>query len=99
MNHLHALGADTWELPQHAHVVVHDATEGEELLTIYDCGAAQKPPSAQVTGNLVRIEATYDHLPQPNGYIAKLREPATLERQSDDHWVIRAHNTQLLSDS
>lgn len=94
MNHLAPIGDDEWELPVHAHVVVHDATEGDELLTIYDCGAAQKPPTAQLIGNLVRVDAAYEHVPQPNGYIVKLQEAATLERQASDHWVIRAAANQ-----
>lgn len=89
MNHLAVAGEDEWELPHHAHVIVHEASD-HGLLTIYDCGAAQKPPTAQLTGHLVRVDAEYEHVPQPNGYIAKLREPATLERQADDHWVIRS---------
>ncbi|MHB9286461.1 hypothetical protein ACKVMT_05420 [Halobacteriales archaeon Cl-PHB] len=90
MNHLPVAGDDTWHLPQHAHVIVHETDEGAELLTIYDCGAAQKPPSAQLIGNLVRVDATHELVHQPTGYIAKLRERATLERQDADHWVIRA---------
>jgi hypothetical protein len=77
-------------LPPHAHVIVHERSDDEGLLTIYDCGAAQKPPSAQLMGNLVRIDAEYEHVPQPDGYIAKLREAATLEAQGEDHWVIRS---------
>lgn len=89
MNHLASVGEAEWHLPQHAHVVVHE-TDGSGLLTIYDCGAAQKPPSAQLIGNLVRVEAAHERLTQPSGYIVKLREESTLERQADDHWVIRA---------
>jgi hypothetical protein len=90
MNHLSALGEDEWRLPQHAHVIVHEAPDGNELVTIYDCGAAGKPPSAQVIGNLVRVDADHELLGQPTGYIAKLREAAKLEQQDEDHWVIRA---------
>lgn len=89
MNHLATVGENEWQLPRHAHVIVHEVDD-RGLLTIYDCGAVQKPPSAQVIGTLVRVDANYEHVPQPTGYIAKLREPATLERQADDHWVIRA---------
>ena len=89
MNHLAVVGENEWELPNHAHVVVHDE-DGRALLTIYDCGAAQKPPTAQVTGRLVRVDAEYEHVPQPTGYIAKLREPSILERQGENHWVIRS---------
>lgn len=90
MNHLAGLGEDEWQLPPHAHVIVHEASDGGELVTIYDCGAAQKPPSAQIIGNLVRVDADHKLRSQPTGYIAKLREPAKLERQDEDHWVIRA---------
>lgn len=89
MNHLATAGANEWYLPQHAHVIVHEADDGDELVTIYDCGAAQKPPSAQFIGNLVRVDAEHERLMQPTGYIVKLRQEATLERQADDHWVIR----------
>ena len=88
MNHLATAGENEWQLPQHAHVIVHEA-DGGELITIYDCGAAQKPPSAQVIGSLVRVDANHEQLAQPNGYIVKLREEATLERQAANHWVIR----------
>lgn len=90
MNHLVSAGADEWRLPRHAHLVVYDHHAGRELLTIYDCGAAQKPPSAQLVGHLVRVDADHRQLRQPDGYILTLREPATLERQADDHWVVRA---------
>ena len=90
MNHLAVAGDRTWHLPPHAHVIVHETSDGNEFITIYDCGAAQKPPSAQLIGNLVRVDADHELLDQPTGYIAKLREASTLEQQGDDHWVIRA---------
>ena len=90
MNHLAVAGDATWHLPRHAHVIVHETSDGNEFLTIYDCGAAQKPPSAQLIGNLVRVDADHELLDQPTGYIAKLREESVLERQDADHWVIRA---------
>jgi hypothetical protein len=90
MNHLAVLSEDEWELPPHAHVIVHETSDGNELVTIYDCGAAQKPPSAQLIGNLVRVDADHELQSQPTGYIAKLREKSKLERQDKDHWVIRA---------
>jgi len=89
MNRLPTVDGDTWRLPQHAHVIVHETADGNELLTIYDCGAAQKPPSAQLIGNLVRVRVDHETLQQPTGYIAKLREPAVLERQDEAHWLIR----------
>jgi len=88
MNRLPEAGTDAWRLPRHAHVVVGEVGDGDELLTIYDCGAAQKPPSAQLTGNLVRVRVDHETVHQPTGYIAKLRAPAVLERQDDDHWLI-----------
>lgn len=90
MNNLAVAGEEEWLLPPHAHVIVHEASNGNELLTIYDCGAAQKPPSAQLIGNLVRVAAEHELLTQPNGYIVKLRERARLERQAENHWVIRS---------
>jgi len=85
----HRDAAGRFHLPRHAHVVVYDERE-RELITIYDCGAAQKPPSAQLLGNLVRIDASHDLEQSPTGYTAGLREEAVLERQAEDHWVIRA---------
>jgi len=67
-----------------------DDERERELITIYDCGAAQKPLSAQLLGNLVRIDASHDLESAPTGYTASLREEAVLERQDQDHWVIRA---------
>lgn len=90
MNTLAPAGENRWKLPRHAHVIVHEASSGGELLTIYDCGAAQKPPAAQLLGNLVNVEADHEMLAQPNGYIVKLREPSRLERQADNHWVVRS---------
>ncbi|MFW5919799.1 MAG: hypothetical protein ACOCSF_06355 [Halanaeroarchaeum sp.] len=89
MNHLERLDEDRWRLPRHAHIVLYEARDGNELLTIYDSGAAQKPPTAQLIGNLVRVGADHELVYQPNGYISKLREPAVLEAQADRHWVVR----------
>ena len=89
MNRLAVAGDAAWRLAPHAHVIVHETSDGNEFITIYDCGAAQKPPSAQLIGNLVRIDADHDLLDQPTGYIAKLREEAVLVRQDDDHWIVR----------
>ena len=90
MNKLAVAGEDAWHLPRHAHVIVHETGDGNEFLTIYRCGAAQEPPAAQVIGNLIRVDAAHEMIRQPTGYIAKLRERATLTRVDDDHWVIRA---------
>ena len=91
MNHLPRAGEDSWQLPRHAHVVVHERDD-DGLLTIYDCGAAQNPPSAQIVGRLVRVDAAHERRHQPTGYTISMREPATLERQPDRCWVIRARN-------
>jgi len=90
MNHLAAADETRWRLPQHAHVIVHETDDGNELITVYECGAAQKPPEAQLIGNLVRVDADHELLAQPTGYIAKLREESVIERQDDAHWVIRS---------
>ena len=45
MNHLSVLGEDEWRLPPHAHVIVHEARDGDELLTIYDGGFWAAPQS------------------------------------------------------
>ncbi|WP_435177916.1 hypothetical protein [Halorussus sp. AFM4] len=89
MNTLAPAGEDRWRLPRHAHVVVYDERE-TELLTIYDCGAAQKPPSARVLGNLVRVRADHELERTATGYIVRMREASVLERQDDDHWLIVA---------
>lgn len=90
MNHLRTAGERAWHLPQHAHIVVHERdAAGDGLLTIYDCGAAQKPPSAQLVGTLGRVEADHERRPQPTGYILSLHEPATLKKQPDRHWLVR----------
>lgn len=103
MNTLAPASENQWKLPAHAHVVVREPrpenprsdreTRGG-LLTIYDCGAAQKPPAAQLLGTLVTVEAEHELLEQPTGYILKLRERSLLERQADNHWVIRAHERE-----
>lgn len=89
MNRLAPLAGqtDTWHLPRHAHVVVYDQRK-RELITIYDCGAAQKPPSAQLLGSLVRIKADHERHHTPIGYTVSMREPGTLQKQGADHYVI-----------
>ena len=84
MNTLPPAGDDAWRLPRHAHVVVYRAEAGEDLLTIYDCGAAQKPPSAQVTGYLRGVAADCETERTPTGSVVRLREPALLIRDGDD---------------
>lgn len=90
MNRLASAGEDSWHLPRHAHVIVYETRDGGEYLTVYDCGAAQKPPSAQVIGNLVRVDADHETERQPTGYIVKMREESRLVKQDEEHFVIRA---------
>lgn len=90
MNKLATAGDGRWELAPHAYIIVYEAPAGDELITIYDCGAAQKPPSAQFIGHLVRVDAACDVQQTQTGYIVRMFESARLEEQGDDHWVIRA---------
>ncbi|MHB9288815.1 hypothetical protein ACKVMT_17440 [Halobacteriales archaeon Cl-PHB] len=60
LNHLAIAGDDAWHLPQHAHVIVYKPSDGGELITIYDYVTSQKPPSAQIIGNLVRVDAAQE---------------------------------------
>ncbi|ADD06195.1 uncharacterized protein Nmag_2636 [Natrialba magadii ATCC 43099] len=64
-------------------------SDSRGLLTIYDCGAAQQPPSAQLLGTLESVDASAVVEPQPTGRIVKLREEAVLERQPADRYQIR----------
>lgn len=90
MIHLEPIGDGRWRLPRHAHVVVYEATDGGELVTIYDCGAAQKPPSVREVGNLVRVDAAHELRRTPTGYVVRMQEPSALVEQDDDHFVVRA---------
>lgn len=81
-------GEDRWSLARHARVIVYEADAGDELVTVYDCGAAQKPPSAQFIGNLVRIRAPHRLEHTPTGYVVTLTAGGTLVRQGEDHYVI-----------
>lgn len=87
MNHLARVDDERYVLPRHAHIVVFDHRE-RELLTIYDCGVAQKPPSAQLLGNLGRIDVAHEHERTVTGYTVSLREPAILEDLGEDHYRI-----------
>ncbi|APW97172.1 hypothetical protein CHINAEXTREME_05035 [Halobiforma lacisalsi AJ5] len=94
MNHLPPLDDGEWRLPNHAHVVVYDREcedeDGERgLLTIYDCGAAQKPPRAQLLGTLEGVDAEAEFESTPTGKIVKLREAATLSEGEPDRFRIR----------
>ncbi len=90
MNHLARLGDERYLLPNHAHIIVYDGND-RELLTVYDCGAAQKPPSAQFLGTLGRISCQHrlDHT--QTGYVVKLDEQAVLEQQKPDDYRIISH--------
>lgn len=88
MNRLPQVDGDRWRLARHAHIVVFEAGDGRELLTVYDCGAAQKPPSAQVRGHLVNVRADADLDRTTTGYRVRLREPADLLEQTPGDYVI-----------
>ena len=81
-------GESRWRLARHARIIVYEAEAGDELITVYDCGAAQKPPSAQFIGNLVRVRAPHELEHSPTGYVATLKEGGTLVEQGDDHYVV-----------
>jgi hypothetical protein len=95
-----ASSAGAYLLPQHAHIVVYerDADRGEDpgdddrasqLVTIYDCGAAQKPPSAQLLGELGSVRAACETTQNPTGYVVSMREPSVLVDEGDGHYVVR----------
>ncbi|MXR42350.1 hypothetical protein GRX01_13505 [Halobaculum sp. WSA2] len=83
-------GENRWRLATHARVIVYETEDGNELLTVYDCGAAQKPPSAQLIGNLVRVNAEHELERGPTGYAVSMRESADLVKQDEHHYVIEA---------
>ena len=90
MNHLVPAAEDRWHLPKHAHLVVYEREASDRgLLTIYDCGAAQKPPSAQLLGTLESVDVRAEIERNPTGRVVKLRERAILERASGDRFHIR----------
>ncbi|MFA9425539.1 hypothetical protein [Natronorubrum sp. A-ect3] len=89
MNHLFQTDDASWRLPNHAHVVVYEREDSDRgLLTIYDCGAAQKPPKAQLLGTLESVDAPAKVESQPTGKIVKLRADATLEEAAPDQFRI-----------
>jgi hypothetical protein len=89
VNTLFQTGDDRWHLPRHAHIVVYERDEGG-LLTIYDCGAAQKPPSAQLLGTLVAVEPRAEITANPTGRVVRMREESTLVAEADDRYRITA---------
>lgn len=88
MNKLPAVGTDRWQLDRHAHIVVFDEPADTDLLTIYDCGAAQKPPSAQIRGNLVNVRTEARIESTPTGYTVRLEETGVLIEQTPNHYVV-----------
>lgn len=60
-----------------------------QLVTVYDCGAAQKPPSAQLLGELGSVRAACEIAENPTGYVCSMREPAVLVDEGDGHFVVR----------
>ena len=111
MNHLPPRTEDTWALPRHAHVVVYeredestddgpdadpDGRDADGLLTIYDCGAAQSPPSAQLLGTLEAVDVDAESTAQPDGRIVSLREEAMLELVGDRRYRIVERPEHLL---
>lgn len=81
-------GEDRWTLARHARIIVYEAEAGDQLVTIYDCGVAQRPPVAQFIGNLVRVRTPHDAERTPTGYVVSLSEGGTLIRQDEDHYVV-----------
>ncbi|WP_247729218.1 hypothetical protein [Halovivax limisalsi] len=89
MNRLAPAGEGRWELPRHAHLVVSERLE-RGLLTIYDCAAAQQPPTATLLGTLERVDADAETRPNPTGRVVSLREPATLVATGADRYAIES---------
>lgn len=88
VNKLPRVDEGCWQLEPHAHIVVFDEPPDDELLTVYDCGAAQKPPSAQLRGNLVNVRARAQIDQTTTGYTVALRENASLVEQTPDRYVV-----------
>jgi len=93
MNRLVRAGDQRWRLPRHAHIVVYDRGD-DGLLTIYDCGAAQKPPSAQLLGTLERVAARHEERDTPTGRVVSLREESTLVAVADRRYRIATDDTR-----
>ncbi|MEF8799419.1 MAG: hypothetical protein V5A38_08255 [Halolamina sp.] len=81
-------GDERWRLASHARIIVYEADAGDELITIYDCGVAQKPPIAQFIGNLVRVRPPHELERTQTGYVVTLEAGGTLVEQGEDHYVI-----------
>ncbi|WIV67250.1 hypothetical protein [Natrialbaceae archaeon AArc-T1-2] len=87
MNHLAPAGDQHWNLPKHAHIVVYERDDGG-LLTIYDCGVAQKPPSAQLLGTLETVDASAEIDSTPTGRVVSMRERSVLEEVGANRYRI-----------
>lgn len=66
-----------------------ETTEASQLVTVYDCGAAQKPPSAQLLGELGSVRAACETTRNPTGYVVSMREASVLVDEGDGHYVVR----------
>jgi hypothetical protein len=88
VNHLPQTGDGAWHLPNHAHIVVYERGGERGLLTIYDCGATQGPPKAQLLGTLESVDVDAEIEPNPTGRVVSLREAASLERGTKDRYRI-----------
>ena len=66
-----------------------DDARASQLVTIYDCRAAQKPPSAQLLGELGSVRAACETTRNPTGYVVSMREPSVLVDEGDGHYVVR----------
>ena len=90
--------SERYLLPRHAHIVVYerdaaadsDDDGASQLVTIYDCGAAQKPPSAQLLGQLGSVRAACETTRNPTGYVVSMREPSVLVVEGDGQYVVRS---------
>lgn len=89
MNHLRRTGEQSWNLPNHAHLVVYEREDGERgLLTIYDCGATQGSPKAQLLGTLEAVDVDAAIRSNPTGRVVTLHETASLERTAENQYRI-----------
>lgn len=84
-----------WRLPRHAHIVVYDR-DGRDcedrdrgLLTVYDCGATHRSPSATLLGTLESVDAPAELESTPTGRVVRLRGDATLEEPDPNRYRIR----------
>ncbi|MCU4751072.1 hypothetical protein OB919_03600 [Halobacteria archaeon AArc-curdl1] len=80
-------GSDTTDPDTDSNTASSDSS-GRGLLTIYDCGAAQKPPSAQLLGTLEAVDARAEIDRNPTGRVVSLREPSVLERHGKDRFRV-----------